>query len=124
MSDLINKLGSIPFFFVLCKRVGSIISYTVLLSLSQCVVKYVREVIWTWSFLCQTVFLFVCLFVWLCLWYEEFPGPGIKPTCSCYLCHGCGNARSLTQCIGQRIKSMPLQRQCWIFNPLHHRRNS
>ena len=34
----------------------------------------------------------------------EFPGQGSDPRCSCDLCCSCGNARSITHCLGLRIK--------------------
>ena len=56
----------------------------------------------------------------------KFPGQGSNPSLHFNLCHGCGNARSLTHCAGPRIKPEPqqqlepLQRRQWILNPRCH----
>ena len=53
-----------------------------------------------------------------------FPGQGLNPSCSCTLCHGCGNARSLTHSARLGIKLTLPQRLRRILNPLHHSWNS
>ena len=52
------------------------------------------------------------------------PVPGLSPSHSSDLHHSFGNTRSLTHSAGLGIKPMPLQRQHWILNPLHHKGNS
>ena len=56
----------------------------------------------------------------------EFPGQGLIHAAAVThdLCHNRGNAKSLTPCLGLGIEPMPLQKHCWIINPLRHSRNS
>ena len=54
----------------------------------------------------------------------KFPGQGWTLSCSCHLCHSCGNARSLTHFTGLEIKPMLPQKQCQILNRLGHSWNS
>ena len=50
----------------------------------------------------------------------KFPGQGLNMSHSCYICHRCSNATSLTHCAKLGIEPMLLQRQQWILNLLHH----
>ena len=54
----------------------------------------------------------------------KFPDQGSNPRHSYSLHHSFSNAWSLTHCSGLKIKPMPLQKQCQIFNLLHHSGNS
>ena len=64
-------------------------------------------------------FFFFFFFCHICsIW--EFPGQGSNPSCSCVLCHSCGNTRSLAHHARLGIEPMPLQRQGWILNLLIH----
>ena len=73
----------------------------------------------------QCIFFFSFLFFFWgasihSIW--NFLGQGSNPSHSCDLRHGCSNAGSLTHCAGLGIECTPLQRQCRIFNQLHHSR--
>ena len=70
--------------------------------------------------------LVFCFFVFFCFllhpWDMEVPN--LNPSHSCNLHHCYGNAGSLTHFTRPGIEPVPLQRQQWILNPLHHTRSS
>ena len=55
--------------------------------------------------------------------HMEFPGQGSDPSHSHGLGHSCGNARSLTHCVGPGIEPA-IQHSKRLLIPLHHSRNS